>query len=256
MRDILEKLAGGQMSIEEAELVLKSSAIDEITDLAKIDVNRDMRKGFPEVILAEGKCPVDVAQIGLNMVKRSGRAIISRATPDYFEEMEKICEKGIKFERYPRARMAILRKNGFKIDSNEGKVGVLTAGTSDIPVAEEVKIMAEEMGCSVYTSYDAGVAGIHRLFPVLKDFLVKDLDVLVVIAGREGALPTVVSGLVDIPIIGVPTSIGYGYGGGGTSALMSMLQACSMGIAVVNIDGGVAAGCIAALIAKRAHRKA
>jgi len=233
----------------------RGSAIDEITELAKIDVNREIRKGFPEVILAEGKSPSDVVQIGLKMVERNSRAIISRASPELFEEIEKSIKKDIKVEGYPRARMVILRKAGFNVEPNNGNVGVLTAGTSDIPVAEETKIMAEEMGCSVYTSYDAGVAGIHRLFPVLKDFLVKDLDVLVVISGREGALPAVVSGLVDIPIIAVPTSIGYGYGGGGTSALMSMLQACSMGIAVVNIDGGVAAGCIAALIAKRAHRK-
>jgi hypothetical protein len=255
MREILEKLVREEISIEEAESVLRGSTIDEITELAKIDVNREIRKGFPEVILAEGKSTSDVVKIGLNMVERNSRAIISRASPELFEEIEKLIEKDVKVEGYSRARMVILRKNGFKIESNEGKVGVLTAGTSDIPVAEETKIMAEEMGCSVYTSYDAGVAGIHRLFPVLKDFLMEDLDVLVVIAGREGALPAVVSGLVDIPIIGVPTSIGYGYGGGGTSALMSMLQACSMGIAVVNIDGGVAAGCIAALIAKRAHRK-
>jgi hypothetical protein len=255
MREILEKLVREEISIEEAESVLRGSTIDEITELAKIDVNREIRKGFPEVILAEGKSTSDVVKIGLNMVERNSRAIISRASPELFEEIEKLIEKDVKVEGYSRARMVILRKNGFKIESNEGKVGVLTAGTSDIPVAEETKIMAEEMGCSVYTSYDAGVAGIHRLFPILKDFLMEDLDVLVVIAGREGALPAVVSGLVDIPIIGVPTSIGYGYGGGGTSALMSMLQACSMGIAVVNIDGGVAAGCIAALIAKRAHRK-
>lgn len=254
LRNILDKLIRNEISVDEAEQILNGSAIDEIADLAKIDVNREIRKGFPEVILAEGKTPCDVVKIGLNMVKRRGRAIISRATSKHFAEIEKISETKILVETYPRARLAILRKTDFKTDLNKGKVGVLTAGTSDIPVAEEAKIIAEEMGCNVYTSYDAGVAGIHRLFPVLKEILLRDLDVLVVIAGREGALPTVVSGLVDIPIIAVPTSIGYGYGGGGTSALMSMLQACSMGIAVVNIDGGVAAGCIAALIAKRVHR--
>ncbi len=254
LRDILEKLVRNEISIEEAELVLRSSAVDEIADLAKIDVNRDIRKGFPEVVLAEGKNPSDVSQIALNLVHKNGRAIISRMNPEHFTEIEKINEQGISVEQYTRARIAILRKSDFKVIPNVGKVGVLTAGTSDIPVAEEAKIMAEEMGCSVYTSYDAGVAGIHRLFPVLKEILLQNLDVLVVIAGREGALPTVVSGLVDIPIIAVPTSIGYGYGGGGTSALMSMLQACSMGIAVVNIDAGIAAGSIAALIAKRVHK--
>lgn len=153
-----------------------------------------------------------------------------------------------------RARMAVLKKQGFAIERTGGRIGVLTAGTSDIPIAEEVKIVAEELGCEVFSSYDAGVAGLHRLFPPLREMIMRDVDVLVVIAGREGALPTVVSGLVDVPIIGVPTSIGYGYGGKGVSALMSMLQACSLGIAVVNIDGGVAAGAIAALIANRVAR--
>jgi len=254
MREVLEKVAKGEITLEEAERLLKGLNIDEIAGLAKIDVNRDMRKGFPEIILAEGKEPADVARIALNMVNGSGRAIVSRTNEEHLKEIEKIDEKSLNIEVNHRARIAILKKKNYLVTPNNGKVGILTAGTSDIPVAEEVRVIAAEMGCSVYSSYDAGVAGIHRLFPVVKKMIEEDVDVLVVIAGREGALPTVVSGLVDIPIVGVPTSIGYGYGGGGISALMSMLQACSMGIAVVNIDSGVAAGCIAALIARRAHR--
>ena len=253
MREILERVAKGEITLDEAERLLKCLSIDEIAGLAKIDVNRDMRKGFPEIILAEGKEPADVVHIALNLVNKSGRAIISRANEKHFEEIDKNDIKGVNVEINKKARIAILKKKDYLVTANKGKVGILTAGTSDIPVAEEVRIIAEEMGCSVFSSYDAGVAGIHRLFPSVKKMIEEDVDVIVVIAGREGALPTVVSGLVDIPIIGVPTSIGYGYGGMGISALMSMLQACSMGIAVVNIDGGVAAGCLSALIARRAH---
>ena len=243
-----------EITLAEAERLLRGSSISEIEELAKLDVNREIRKGFPEIILAEGKQPGDVAEITVRMLERSGRVIISRMTGEDIELIKAAAPEDAHIEWNPRARMAVLKKPGYKVEQNPGVVGVLTAGTSDIGVAEEVRIIAEEMGCKVISSYDAGVAGIHRLFPPVKMMVERDVDVLVVIAGREGALPTVVSGLVDIPIIGVPTSIGYGYGGHGVSALMSMLQACSMGIAVVNIDGGVAAGSIAALIARRSHR--
>jgi len=130
----------------------------------------------------------------------------------------------------------------------------LTSGTSDIPVAEEVRVIAEEMGCEVYSAYDLGVAGIHRLMQPLKEMIMKDVDTVVTVAGREGALPSVVAGMVDVPVIAVPTSNSYGFGEKGLSTLMAMLQSCSLGLAVVNIDGGVAAGAMATLIANRAAK--
>jgi hypothetical protein len=147
--------------------------------------------------------------------------------------------------------MMVIKKKDFMFESYGGKVGILAAGTSDIPVAEEARVVAEEMGCTVFAAYDVGVAALHRLFLPLKEIIQNDADSLIVVAGREGALPSVIAGLVDVPVIGVPTSIGYGLGEKGVSALMAMLQACSLGLAVVNIDGGVAAGAIAALIANR-----
>jgi hypothetical protein len=135
-----------------------------------------------------------------------------------------------------------------------GKIGILTAGSSDISVAEEAKAMAELMGCEVLTEYDIGVAALHRFLEPLAKMLDQGVDVLVVVAGMEGALPTVVSGLADVPIIGVPTSVGYGYGGKGEAALMGMLQTCSPGLVVVNIDNGIAAGATAALISLRCRR--
>ena len=130
-------------------------------------------------------------------------------------------------------------------------MGILTAGTSDIPVAEEAEVIAREMGCDTISFYDVGVAGLHRLFEPVQKLLRWDADVILVAAGREGALPTVVAGIVDVPVIGIPTSRSYGFGEKGIASLAAMLQSCSLGIAVVNIDGGVGAGAVAALIANR-----
>jgi len=153
-----------------------------------------------------------------------------------------------------KARMVVVKKNGRTIKGTGGKIGLLTAGTTDIPVAEEARIVAEEMGCKVFASYDLGVAGIHRIMAPLKDLVLNDVDVVVVVAGREGALASVVAGLVNVPVIAVPTSNSYGFGEKGVATLMAMLQSCSLGLAVVNIDSGVAAGAVATLIANRAAK--
>lgn len=251
LREVLEKLTKGEISIDEAEKLLRVTAITEVGEIAKLDVNREARKGFPEIVLAEGKRAEDLAEIALEMLKKRGRAIISRVSREQAEAIRKVVPEGSQLRSNESARMIILKREGFKIEKFGGKIGILTAGTSDIPVAEEAKVVAEEMGCEVATAYDVGVAGIHRLFQPLSEIVKRDVDALVIVAGREGALPSVVAGMVDIPVIGVPTSMGYGFGEKGVSALMAMLQACSLGIAVVNIDGGVAAGAIAALIANR-----
>ena len=251
MREILEKAVKGEISIEEAERLLRVLAIEEIGNLARIDVSREYRKGIPEVILAEGKTPKNLAEIAVKMLNKSGRAIISRATKEQMQTVAKSLPKDAALKIYDEAKMMVIRRKGFRVEKTGGKIGILTAGTSDVPVAEEARVVAEEMGCEVVTAYDVGVAGIHRLLPPLKEMITKDVDVIIVVAGREGALPSVVAGMVDVPVIAVPTSIGYGLGEKGVSALMAMLQSCSLGLAVVNIDGGVAAGAIATLIANR-----
>ena len=254
LRRILELVSRGELSVDAAERRLRVLAIEEIGDLAKIDVGREFRKGIPEVILAEGKTPMGLVEIALKMLRNSGRAIISRADEKQIEALKKAAPEDTAIEVNERARTIILRRKDLKKTKTGGRVGILTAGTSDIPVAEEARIIAEEMGCEVTTAYDVGVAGIHRLIQPLKEMVAKDVDVLIVVAGREGALPTVVAGMVDVPVIAVPASIGYGLGEKGVSALMAMLQSCSLGMAVVNIDGGVAAGATAALIANRTAR--
>lgn len=254
VREVLEKVSCHEISSEQAEKMLKLLAVDELGCLAKLDGNRELRKGIPEVILAEGKTPSDVAEICQVMLQHCGRVIVSRCKQEHIEAIKAIPPEGLQVEINEKARMAVLKKKSYATTKTDGRVAILTAGTSDIPVAEEAKVIAQEMGCTVYAYYDVGVAGIHRLLQPIKEVIANDVDVVVVVAGREGALASVVSGLVDVPVIAVPTSNSYGFGAKGVGTLMAMLQSCSLGMAVVNIDGGVAAGAVATLIANRAAK--
>jgi NCAIR mutase (PurE)-related protein len=253
IKDILERFAKKEISVSEAEKLLKLNAVEEVEDFAKIDVSRQLRKGVPEIILADGKLPEHTAKIAFKALAKNGSVIISRVSNQEDKLIRKSLAKGVSIEKNDLARTIILRKGARKKASN-GRVGIITAGTSDMAVAEEAKVVLEEMGCKAICTYDVGVAGIHRLFPSIKMMIEEDVDVIVAVAGREGAMPTIIAGLVDVPVIGVPTSVGYGFGDRGIAALQSMLQACSLGIATVNIDSGVAAGVIAGLIAKRASK--
>jgi NCAIR mutase (PurE)-related protein len=229
--------------------------IDEVGCLAKLDGNRELRRGLPEIILAEGKSASDAAELCQRMVASCGRAIVSRCSEEHVKAVREVFQNSDEeMEIYDKAKMIVVKKRGFRVKPSGGRIGLLTAGTSDIAVAEEAKVVAQEMGCDVTAIYDVGVSGIHRLLEPLKKLIAVDVDVVIVVAGREGALASVVSGLVDVPVIAVPTSNSYGFGAKGVSTLMAMLQSCSLGLAVVNIDGGVAAGAVAALIANRAAK--
>jgi NCAIR mutase (PurE)-related protein len=223
--------------------------------LVRPDFDRDTRKGVPEVILAESKSLEQAVSIARHYLARNGRAILSRVSPELAVRLREIAGDDIELEWYEHARAAVLCHPSGRPVPTGGRVGVISAGTSDIPIAEEAILMAREMGCEVYPAYDVGVAGLHRLFEPL-DYLVKDadVDVIIVAAGMDGALPSVVSGLVPVPVVGLPTSVGYGLGGKGMAALYSMLQTCSPGLAVVNIDNGIGAGVIAGMIANRVAR--
>jgi pyridinium-3,5-biscarboxylic acid mononucleotide synthase len=254
LKEILNKVAKSEIAPSEAEIMLKLLAIDDLGGLAKLDGNRELRKGIPEIILAEGKTPGDVAEISQRMLAECGRAIVSRCSKEHVAAVKEAFQNDVQMEINDKARMVVIKKPTFVISPSGGRIGILTAGTSDIPVAEEAKIIAQEMGCTVFSFYDVGVAGLHRLLEPLKEVVSNDVDVIVVVAGREGALASVVSGLIDVPVIAVPTSNSYGFGEKGLSALMAMLQSCSLGLAVVNIDAGVAAGAVATLIANRAGK--
>ncbi len=254
IRSVLDDYKKGKISAREAEKELRIFSIEEISNLANLDTHREMRSGVPEVVFGETKTAFDITRIANKIVRKNGRCIISRISKEKVEQIRRDLPKNFVFEHNERAGILVIKAKGYEIKDTGGKIGILCAGTSDIAKAEEARIISEEMGVTVYTFYDIGIAGIHRIFPVLKDVIERDLDALIVAAGMEGALPSVVAGFVDIPVIGLPISTGYGIGGKGETALLSMLQSCSPGIAVVNIDNGFGAGVMASLIANRASR--
>lgn len=254
VREVLERLLKGELSIDDAERLIKLYGIQHVLSFAKIDTGRELRRGIPELVLAEGKTDEQLIEIIKEFMNASDRVLVTRLDEKrYLGISAKLPEAYVK-EYNGQARILVVKSKNYSRRIAGGKVAILSAGTHDIPVAEEARVVAEEMGCHVRTYYDVGAAGIHRVFEPLKEVMKWDADVLVVVAGREGALPTVIGSIIDIPIIAVPTSSGYGYGGGGESALMAMLQSCSLGIGVVNIDAGVAAGVLAAMIANRVAR--
>ena len=248
IRDILEAYRRGEMSEERAESLLKLDFLQRIGDHTLFDHAREARRGIPEIVFGESKDPGVLADIVESVMENHEVLLVSRATDDHYRVLkERIGEEGIRYS--DRAEMIILdRRDEVR---RSGKVGILAAGTSDVRVAEEAREVAECMGCGTICSYDVGVAAPHRLIEPLHRIVEEGCDVLVVVAGMEGALPSVGSGLVDLPVIGVPSSVGYGLGGQGEAALMSMLQSCSPGLVVVNIDNGVNAGATAALISRR-----
>lgn len=251
LSDILKKLKNNEISLDEAERQLRITNFELLSDIARVDVHRAKRVGIPEAVIADCKTCDEVVSIARVHLKNEGRAIITRAVEANYEALKPLAEEmKSKIRWHARARIVIL---GNPVARTGGKVGVISAGTADIPVAEEAKVIAEEMGCTVTAIYDVGVAGIHRLFPELTKLIEAGVDAIVVAAGREGTLPAIVSGLVDVPVIGVPVSTGYGAGGKGEAALLSMLQSCSV-LTVVNIDAGFVAGAFAARIANLAAK--
>jgi len=251
IREILAQFSKGEIGIEEAEKLLKLDFLERIGDHTIFDHAREARRGIPEIILGESKPPEIVSEIIRKVMENKRIIIVSRASRSHFDAVvDAIGSEGVKWEE--RARMIVIDRIG--PCAREGLIGILAAGTSDISVAEEARIVAEVMGCQVMTAYDVGIAAFHRFVDPLESMLKNGCDAIVVVAGMEGALASVVSSLSDVPVIGVPTSIGYGMGGRGQAALLSMLQTCSPGLVVVNIDNGVGAGATAALISLRSRR--
>jgi NCAIR mutase (PurE)-related protein len=244
---ILAAVKRGELSPEGAAKRLKEGEIRHVEGFATLDLGRAERKGVPEVVYARGKSPVQTAKICAALLGSRDRVIVSAPTPEHEARLrEALPEVQIR----PAGRSLVLGTG--EPAATGGRVGALSAGTSDLPVLEEALAVAREMGIETMTFNDVGVAGIHRLSDPLAQLRAFDPDCLIVAAGMEGALPSVVSGLVAVPVIGLPTSTGYGLGGDGTAAILGMLQTCSPGLSVVNVDNGVGAGATAALIANRA----
>lgn len=251
MKDVLEKLVNGELDISEAEQLLKSESILEVDDIVQFDIKRNDRTGFPEAVFAPSKDYDDLLIIIKKYIENSDDdLIITKLSKERYEKILKdIDDESLIYDYNSRAQVLIIRKE-IKKRKPIAKIGIITAGTSDINIAEEARVIVEEGGCEAITSYDIGVAGIHRLFPQIAHMVKEGVRVFIVCAGMEGALPSVVAGLVDVPVIGVPTSVGYGVGEGGRVALDAMLQSCAPGIAVVNIDNGFGAGVFALTIVK------
>jgi NCAIR mutase (PurE)-related protein len=239
---LLTDVREGQISVEEALSILKDFPYTDL-GFARIDHHREMRTGYPEIIYCAGKTIEQVKEIFRVMAGKENNVIGTRANNEMFDAVKEILPETI---YYSIARIISLQKK--KPLSPESRIAVITAGTSDMPVAEEAAITAELLGNKVLRIYDAGVAGIHRLVDKLPE--IRKCRVIIVIAGMEGALASVVGGLVDKPVIAVPTSVGYGANFGGISALLAMLTSCSTGVTVVNIDNGFGAGFSASMINK------
>jgi NCAIR mutase (PurE)-related protein len=246
LQEILTLYKNGEVTLSSATETIEGLRLERVGDFACLDLGRQMRCGMPEVVLAEGKDPTHLAAIAIRHAQTAGRCVITRINRDQVGPIQESADREGIASVYHEVGHILILSMGVAPKKTGGIVGVITAGTSDIRVAEEARIIAEEMGCEVRTAYDVGAAGIHRLFPALKPLLAA--HVFVVCAGREGTLPSVVAGLVDKPVIGVPVSVGYGYMGAGRAALASMLQSCSV-LSVVNIDAGFTAGAFAAQIA-------
>ena len=241
LRSLLEKLSLGDCTVDHVMEQLKQLPFQSLHGYAHLDHHRSLRTGFPEVILAQGKTSDQVTQIFLNLQERNQQVLATRVSAEMYQEIRNQLPEAT---YHSVARILYIDRN----PNREKQTGILvvTAGTADIPVAEEAALTAELMGNQVERIYDVGVAGLHRLIDFLP--LLQKARVIIVVAGMEGALPSVVGGLVAAPIVAVPTSIGYGASFQGLAALLGMMNSCAPGVAVVNIDNGYGAGCLAAKI--------
>ena len=247
LEETLNAVARGALSPKMAAARLQSREVRYLDGFAALDTGRQNRKGVPEVVYASGKTPNQVARICAALLESRDRVIVSNPSPEHESEIRHVLP-GVPTR--PAGRALVIGSG--EPEPSGGRIGALSGGTSDLPALEEALAVAREMGVSTKSFPDVGVAGIHRLAGPLNELESFDPDCLIVAAGMEGALPSVVSGLVSVPVVGLPTSTGYGLGGDGTAAILGMLQSCSPGLSVVNIDNGVGAGATAALIANRA----
>lgn len=243
LRELLEGVRTGKISLDEALGRIKKLSYEDLV-FAKIDHHRALRQGFPEVIFGQGKTKEQILAICRHLYETGSTVLVTRTTEEVFRSVS-LELPSAKFN--PLARTIVIPAG--EIPPTGGKVAVLSAGTADLPVAEEAAVTAEVMGNEVERIYDVGVAGIHRLLDQMDK--VRDSDVIIVVAGMEGALASVVAGMVSQPVIAVPTSVGYGASFGGLAALLTMLNSCAIGVGVVNIDNGFGAAALATAITRR-----
>ena len=243
IKQLLEDTRSGRVSIDEATEQLATLPYEDLA-YARVDHHRALRHGFPEVILGQGKTVAQISGIAERILARHANLLVSRTTEEVFDQIRGLAPEA---EFHREARMISVLRD--RTERGEGVIAVISAGTSDIPIAEEAAVTATAMGNRVARVFDVGVAGIHRLFGARDEF--EAARVIIVVAGMEGALPSVVGGLVSVPVIAVPTSIGYGASFDGLAALLGMLNSCASNVTVVNIDNGFGAGYVASLINRK-----
>ena len=249
LEELLADVAAGRVPVVDAARRLEQFGYSAVGDFARLDVTRAARKGVPEVIYAEGKTSEQLVAVVQRFLDHGETVLCSRVSADQAAALASGVQADVDHDE--RSRVVVARRAGAAAPPARGVVGILAAGTSDAAAAGEAAAMCRAMGAAVVSAVDVGVAGLHRLAGPLDEMRAAGAAAIVVAAGMEGALPSVVAGLVDVPVIGLPTSTGYGLGGRGEAALLGMLQSCSPGIVVVNIDNGIGAGATAALIARR-----
>jgi NCAIR mutase (PurE)-related protein len=260
LKELLRKYKNGECPEEDLLRQLRLDHLESIEGRFNYDLARESRAGFPEAVLALNKTPEDIASILRSVLPKKGKIFVTKLSGEKMAEVEEILGdasgigEGATLEYHPDPNLLVARTKDAPCATLDCTVGVVAGGTSDIPIAEEAKIIAAESGLCVVKAYDVGVAGLHRLFPPLKEMIHRDVDLLIVVAGMEGALPSVIKGLIDVPVIGVPTSVGYGYRGG-ESALIAMLNSCVPGLLVTNIDNGFGAAAAAYAICSRMVKK-
>ena len=245
LKELLRQVAEGSLSPEDAALKLKMEPIRKVGDYAKVDMHRGIRQGVPEVIYGSGKTSEQILGIAETMLGNGQKTVlVTRMTRETADYIRAGLPEGTAFQYHEAARAAVIGE--LPRPTGAGRIVVATGGTSDIPVAEEAAVTAEVLGNEVVRLYDVGVSGLHRLLSHLD--VIMSARCIVAVAGMEGALPSVIGGLADCPVIAVPTSVGYGASFGGIAALLSMLNSCASGVSVVNIDNGFGAGYMASMI--------
>lgn len=254
VNEILKKIKEGELSIDEAEKLLRLHAVEELGEHLKLDIHREERAGVPEVVLARRKDLKTVIKASRELAEKNGLVLVTKLSPARWQKAREDLSEGFQSEYTKEGRILVLKKEDYERPTLQGKVGILTGGTADLPIAREAEVTCRALGCQVVTEYDVGISSLSRTLTATKRMIREEVNVLIVIAGMEGSLPSVISSLVRIPIVAVPTDTGYGFGKEGIAPALTMINSCSPGLSLVNINNGFGAAAFSALFLRQIDR--